>query len=78
MCFLKEGRGSRAPYHDYEVIVTINHHCQSTQVRKRKKSAEREVVVQLCCVSVVGCCCCTTGMLHNYDKVSRMPSNWFE
>jgi len=77
MCFLKERRGSMEPYHGYEIIVIINHHHQSNQVIKLKKSEEREATVKLCHIYAVGYCC-TADTLHNYDRFSRTPSNWFE
>ena len=52
--------------------ITIN------QPRSKKASKmQKNQLFQLCCVSVVGFCC-VVGMLHNYDRVSRMPPKRFE
>jgi hypothetical protein len=45
--FLKEGKGSRAPYHDFEIVVTINHHHQSTQSEKVIK-VQKEKLLRNC------------------------------
>jgi hypothetical protein len=71
---LKERKVSRAPYHDFEFFITINHHHRSIQVRKSKQITRKSVVVQLCCVFVEGCCC-VEAMLRNCDRVGITPQN---